>query len=265
MKYVPQISLALASIALLIIASEYSLDETLVKSASKIPDQTGIQSRLQKLGRNHKDDYLNFRIAQLAYISLSAAILSTIYFLGFISLLLTIFLAILAILLIHFTTERNLNERIKRKASLIDSELPAILELLTLSIGAGESPVAAIARISERAHGVIASEFSKVIKEIESGKAFAKSLDDMSLRLDSFSIHRFVDALIISIDRGTPLVETLSSQAIESRAFERSLIINQAAKAEVTMMIPVVFLILPISILFALFPSLSSLSLFGSG
>ena len=162
-------------------------------------------------------------------------------------------------------TERNLNERIKRKASLIDSELPAILELLTLSIGAGESPVTAIARISERAHGVIAVEFRQVIKEIESGKAFAKSLDEMSLRLDSFSIHRFVDALIISLDRGTPLVETLSSQALESRAFERALIINQAAKAEVTMMIPVVFLILPISILFALFPSLASLSLFGNG
>lgn len=263
MKIVPVFPLLIAITALLIVASEYSIDETFVKSAQRIPDQTDIRSRLQKLGRTHKDDYLNFRIAQLAYLSLSVAILSILYFLGLLSLLPTLFLGVLTIPSIHFLTERNLNERIKRKATLIDSELPAILEMLTLSIGAGESPVTAIARLSDRAHGVIASEFKKVIKEIESGKPLAKSLDDMSLRLDSFSIHRFVDALIISLDRGTPLVEALSSQAIESRAFERSLIINQAAKAEVTMMIPVVFLILPISILFALFPSLSSLSLFG--
>jgi tight adherence protein C len=39
---------------------------------------------------------------------------------------------------------------------------------------------------------------------------------------------------------------------------------NAAGKAEVAMMIPVVFLILPISILFALWPSLTNLNLFAN-
>ena len=62
--------------------------------------------------------------------------------------------------------------------------------------------------------------------------------------------------------RGTPLIETLSHAVAEARNIERANLLTAAGKAEISMMIPVVFLILPISILFALYPSLTSLSLF---
>jgi tight adherence protein C len=102
------------------------------------------------------------------------------------------------------------------------------------------------------------------VREVESGASFTTSLDELSRRLNSDSLRRFVDSLIISISRGTPLVETLTHSANESRNQERIRLLTAAGKSEISMMIPVVFLILPISILFALFPSLTNLNLFGS-
>jgi tight adherence protein C len=57
----------------------------------------------------------------------------------------------------------------------------------------------------------------------------------------------------------------LSHGAYESRNQERVRLLAAAGKSEITMMIPVVFLILPVSILFALYPSLMNLNLFGGG
>jgi tight adherence protein C len=136
--------------------------------------------------------------------------------------------------------------------------------MLTLAVGAGESPPSALKRITQRAHGHLAQEFSQVVSEVESGNSFTTSLDEMSKRLNSPSLRRFVDSLIISILRGTPLVETLSHSVNESRNQERVRLLTAAGKSEISMMIPVVFLILPISILFALYPSLTNLNLFSS-
>jgi tight adherence protein C len=57
----------------------------------------------------------------------------------------------------------------------------------------------------------------------------------------------------------------LQSHAEEAQSLQRNRITAIAAKAEMSMMVPVVFLILPISILFALWPSLSNLNLFAQG
>jgi tight adherence protein C len=84
----------------------------------------------------------------------------------------------------------------------------------------------------------------------------------LSRRLSSDAIRRFVDTLAISIARGSSLVETLSHSANESRNLERVRLLTAAGKSEISMMIPVVFLILPVSILFALYPSLANFNLF---
>ena len=56
----------------------------------------------------------------------------------------------------------------------------------------------------------------------------------------------------------------LSRHAVEARGNQRNRVLSAAGKAEISMMIPVVFLILPISILFALWPSLTNLNMFAS-
>jgi tight adherence protein C len=93
---------------------------------------------------------------------------------------------------------------------------------------------------------------------------FHIALDQMGRTLHSFHIRRFVDAFITAMLRGAPIIDVLSRHALEAREGQRNRILGAAAKAEISMMIPVVFLILPISILFALWPSLTNLNLFAS-
>jgi tight adherence protein C len=243
--------------------SEHLLFKGVFNRSLLIGNRSAIESKLAQLGRTSSEDFENFRISQLTYISTGFA-LSTIIFLSGHAQWFTYAcsLAFIPIGVFAFT-ERNLTQRCIKRLREVEGEFPAVIEMLTLAVGAGESPASALKRISVRAEGQIASEFKRVIFEIEGGRSLVAALDDLSKRLASDSIRRFVDALAISIARGSSLVETLSHSANESRNQERVRLLTAAGKSEISMMIPVVFLILPVSILFALYPSLNNLNLFG--
>mgnify|MGYP003340734856 FL=1 len=92
-----------------------------------------------------------------------------------------------------------------------------------------------------------------------------KSLELLSSTTRSDSIRRFSDTLILALERGTSLSDVLARQVQEIRNEHQTRLIEEAGKAEISLMIPVIFLILPISILFALWPSYLALgqSVFG--
>ena len=262
MNYGISIPILISLFAFLYADEENILFQRAVQRSLLIPDKTSIRDRLSKLGKYEERDYENFRISQLVFFLTALSLCSLFALLGIIEIGVVALLIILTIFAIHLITERNLSNRCARRNLAIESEFPAVVEMLTLSVGAGESAATAMKRISQRANGYLASEFKIVVTEVERGRNFATAIDAMSKRVDSNSIRRFTDSLIISLSRGTPLVETLTHTANESRNQERIRILTAAGKSEISMMIPVVFLILPISILFALFPSLTSLNLF---
>jgi tight adherence protein C len=134
--------------------------------------------------------------------------------------------------------------------------------MMTLALSAGETPLSSLERITKRGSGPLVSELRVVVFEVKSGLPFQHALDRMGRRVQSVAVRRFIDAVVIAISRGAPLIEVLHSHAREAQSFQRNRILGAAAKSEISMMIPVVFLILPISILFALWPSLSNLNLF---
>lgn len=262
----PQLSIpiVISLLAFFIADSDHHLIQEMFRRSLKIGNRASIEARLSKLGRGNPEDFENFRISQLTYIAVSFTLLTAAILLGAIDWVLFLPLLAVSALAVIYLTERGLKQKCEKRVKSIEGEFPALIEMLTLAVGAGESPASAIKRISVRASGHLASEFKRVILEIEDGRSLTAALDDFSKRMSSDAIRRFVDSLAISIARGSSLVETLSHSAHEARSLERVRLLTAAGKAEVSMMIPVVFLILPISILFALYPSLSSLDLFGS-
>ncbi len=237
---------------------------SIVLRSFEIPGKDSIESRLSQLGRTKSEDYENFRIAQLVYLGLALILPFGLLMLTMISTLSFLLLLFLSSLLILVITDRSLTRRCVNRRNEIEDEFPALVEMLTLSVGAGESPAVALKRITTRAEGHLVKEFRGLVRDVEQGISFTAALDSMSNRVQSENLRRFVDSLIISISRGTPLVETLAHSAQEARNREKIKLMDSAGKSEISMMIPVVFLILPISILFALFPSLTNLNLFSS-
>ena len=65
----------------------------------------------------------------------------------------------------------------------------------------------------------------------------------------------------VAVERGTPLADVLHAQAADVREASRRELIETAARKEVFMMVPVVFLVLPVTVLFAFFPGVIGLSL----
>lgn len=263
MNYSFAIPFTISSIAFFCADNSGYLYRITTQKSLLIPDRTLIRQRLLQIGKAKEEDYENFRIAQIVLGQACLLVITICILLELVSIQAGLLLFLISVVLIIQFCERNLSNRCLRRRLTLELEFPTVLEMLTLAIGAGESPASALKRIAIRAHGYLAEEFRQVVTEIESGKSLSNAIDEMSKRTSSDSVRRFSDSLIISISRGTPLVETLTHNSHEARSQERVRLLTAAGKSELTMMIPVVFLILPISILFALFPSLASLNLIG--
>lgn len=69
------------------------------------------------------------------------------------------------------------------------------------------------------------------------------------------------ESLAVALERGTPLVEVLHAQAADVRDAARRELMEVGGRKEVSMMIPVVFLVLPVTVIFAFYPGLVGLSL----
>ena len=228
----------------------------------KFRDHESVVQRLNEIGKTQERDLNRFRFEQIAMmisLTIFASFLLTI--IGKPALV-TFSFALIAGFSGYFISDRALTKKMNRNRILLESEFPAIVEMLTLCMAAGETPLGAMSRVSQRSTGLLSAEFAIVIRAVTSGIPFQFALDEMGRRIKSTHIRRFVDALITAMLRGAPLVDVLQSHARNAREAERNRVLSAAGKSEVSMMIPVVFLILPISILFALWPSLSNLNLF---
>lgn len=232
------------------------------KNAKASDDRTAVRARLEELGVGSDKEYEEFRIKQYGFSAASAAVALMIFFLISQSFIFAILISVLVAATMYVLLDRELTKKVKKHRELIEAEFPAIIEMLTLAIAAGETPMSAMLRIAESADGALASEFQVVVAGVRSGLPLSDTLDSMGRRVKSVMIRRFVDALVTATLRGAPLVEVLSRHAVEARGNQRNRVMGAAGKAEISMMIPVVFLILPISILFALWPSLTNLNMF---
>jgi tight adherence protein C len=148
----------------------------------------------------------------------------------------------------------------RRLARLLD-ELPAVLEFMTLSLSAGEGILDALRRISRSSSGELAAELGSVVTAVNTGLPLADTLVELSRSLDLPPLSRCVDQLISALERGTPLAEVLRAQAQDARDDAKRVLLELAGKKEVAMLIPLVFLILPVTILFAVYPGLVVLQL----
>ncbi len=156
----------------------------------------------------------------------------------------------------YFLFKRDESSRSQKKAlRLQEAEFPAVVELLAILIAAGESPSTALVHISNRAEGYMGQSLKMIANALRQGEGLISSLERAAKASRSDSFKRFCDALIVAVERGTPLVGVLQSQVIEARNSESHRMIKNSGRAEIVLMVPIVFLILPISILFALWPS----------
>lgn len=123
------------------------------KSARSSSDKTNLRIRLEELGKATDLDYEQFRIKQYGYSAGSAAITFAFIIAVTSNLILAASAIVFAGAGVYLLIDRQLTQDIKKRRELIEAEFPAIIELLTLAIAAGETPLSAMLRIANSADG----------------------------------------------------------------------------------------------------------------
>ena len=157
--------------------------------------------------------------------------------------------------------DNRLSAQVKTRESAMITEFPTVAELLALSVAAGESPVAALARVVRRSDGELSRELGHVLARIRTGEPVADAFDRLAATTGLGVVARFSHGIAVAVERGTPLADVLHAQAADVREAGRRALIEQASRKEIFMMVPVVFLILPVTILFAFWPGFIGLTL----
>lgn len=154
-----------------------------------------------------------------------------------------------------------LTRQVAVREDRILAEFPVVADMLALTVAAGEGPVAALSRVVATCRGALPDELAIVLGESRTGTPIAAALDSLASRTGLAVVSRFAEGFAVAIERGTPLVDVLTAQTADVREAAKRSLIETGARKEIAMMVPVVFLILPVTLLFAFFPGVVGLNL----
>ncbi len=150
-----------------------------------------------------------------------------------------------------------------KRTQRIIAELPTIADLLALSVAAGEGARSALERVARTTSGALPYELGRALANARAGEPLSRALQEMAARTGAQPLRRFVDGIVAALDLGTPLAGVLRAQAHDARVAGREQLMEQGGKREIVMLVPVVFLILPVTIVFAIYPGLIAIRLTG--
>lgn len=157
--------------------------------------------------------------------------------------------------------ETQLSARVSIRRGRLTDELPTTLEFLALCLSAGEGFLDSLRRVASVGSGALTIELRAVVVAVGTGSSLADALGDLAIRLQLPGLTRAVDQVIAALEHGAPLAAVLHAQAGDAREDAKRVLIEQAGRKEILMLLPLVFLILPLSVLFAIYPGLFILRL----
>jgi tight adherence protein C len=138
-----------------------------------------------------------------------------------------------------------LGRRVKGRQKKIIMQIPDSLDLLTISVRAGLGFDAALAKVVEKLKGPLSDEFRRALAEVRVGKARREALRDIVPRTEVPPLTNFLGAIIQAEQLGVSISKVLQVQSEQLRIERRQRAEEQAAKAPIKMLFPLVGCIFP--------------------
>jgi len=138
-----------------------------------------------------------------------------------------------------------LQRRIATRLHGIQRQLPDVLDLLTVAVEAGLGFDAACDKVVEKMRGPIPDEFGLTLRHMRMGQARRDAFKGMAERVDHPDLNAFISAIVQADQLGVSIGQVLRIQSEQLRDKRRQRAEEEAAKAPVKMMIPLVFFIFP--------------------
>lgn len=159
-----------------------------------------------------------------------------------------------------------LNNKVKARHAAILRDLPHVIDLLNICVGAGLDFMVSVNRVIQEFHScVLLDEMKVLFQEIQMGSARREALKSLANRIGSAEILSFTRTLIQADRMGTPIGDALKMQSeeIRLRRFQKGE--EMALKAPIKLLFPLLFFILPVVLIIVAGPILIQFTRGGSG
>jgi tight adherence protein C len=168
-----------------------------------------------------------------------------------------------AVVLGFFLPQINLSKKITTRQKSIRRALPDALDLLTICVEAGLGFDAAMIKVAEKWDSPLSRAFGRAIQEVQLGKLRREALRDMATNIDISEMTSFVAVVIQSEMLGVSMAKVLRIQSDQMRVRRRQMAEEEAHKAPIKMLIPMVLLTFPSLLIVLMVPA--ALSILSSG
>jgi len=139
----------------------------------------------------------------------------------------------------------RLSRQASRRQKEVRRSLPDIMDLLIVSVEAGLTFDMALLRVVDKFKGTVSEEFGKALREIQLGKSRKDALKDTADRVGVHELGLMVNAVIQAEQLGVGISQVLELQSDLMRDKRQQAVEEQAMKAPVKMLFPMVFFIFP--------------------
>jgi tight adherence protein C len=163
---------------------------------------------------------------------------------------------ILALFAGYILPQFVLSKKVKKRQEEILLALPYSIDILSISVEAGMGFDAAVGYTMRKIKGPLAEEFSKTLNEIRLGKPRLEALEDLGNRTGVEDLKTFITAVVHASRLGGSITNTLRIQADSIRVRRRQRAQEQAMKAPIKIVFPLVLFIFPALFVVLLGPAL---------
>lgn len=157
------------------------------------------------------------------------------------------------------TVEWDLNRAAVRRRTQLAAQVTAASEYLALCATAGLTAAESFDRTAHYVDAPMGSWLTALVADVRSGSSLEQSLQRTATAMGVPEFDRLTDTVLTAAGRGTPLAATLVAQAQDARGAHHARLLEQAGRAEVAMLVPIVALVLPAVVAVAVYPGLLSL------
>jgi len=156
-----------------------------------------------------------------------------------------------------------IRQKIKDRQAEIQKYMADAIDILAISVEAGQGFDGALSTLSARKQNALTAEFDRFRLEVQAGKGRREAFRDLALRTGVDDLSQFVAAMIQADQLGIGIAQVLRTQSEELRIKRRQRAEEKARQAPIKMLFPLVFLMFPSLFIVILGPAVPQILSFG--
>lgn len=201
-------------------------------------------------------DFQVFRMTVKVFLPLIFGIYGRLIGIGIAGIILITFIGYVAA---AFLPDFYINQKIKKRYKQALRELPDFLDLLTVCLEAGLGFDASLSKVIAKNNGVLSGEFHICLEEIRLGKTRREAMLGIKERLAFDEVKSLINNILQAEKLGISIVQVLRIKSHEEREKRKQRAEEEAMKAPIKILFPLVLFIFPSIFIVLLGPALIQL------